>query len=70
MQRNLKTLVENEKKKYDNQKYLVQIEELEAQMDELGEVDKELEDIRTARREELDAYNMEIARLKLSLIHI
>ena len=56
--------LENEKKKYDNQKYLVQIEELEAQMDELGEVDKELEDIRTARREELDAYNMEIARLK------
>ena len=32
--------LENEKKKYDNQKYLVQIEELEAQMDELGEVDK------------------------------
>ena len=60
----LEAYLENEKKKYDNQKYLVQIEELEAQMDELGEVDKELEDIRTARREELDAYNMEIARLK------
>lgn len=56
--------LENEKKKYDNQKYLLEIEELEAQMDELGDVDKELEDIRQARRDELDAYNMEIARLK------
>lgn len=56
--------LENERKKYDNKKYLMQIEELEAQMDELGDVDKDLEDIRKARREELDAYNMEIARLK------
>lgn len=56
--------LENERKKYDNQKYLMQIEELEAQMDELGDVDKELEDIRKARRDELDSYNMEIARLK------
>lgn len=56
--------LENEKKKYDNKKYLMQIEELEAQMDELGDVDKDLEDIRKARRDELDAYNMEIARLK------
>ena len=56
--------LENERKKYDNQKELRQIEELEAQMDELGDVDKDLEDIRKARREELDAYNMEIARLK------
>lgn len=56
--------LENEKKKYDNRKYLLQIEELEASMDELGDVDKSLEDIRQARREELDAYNMEIARLK------
>ncbi len=56
--------LENERKKYDNQKYLMQIEELEAQMDELGDVDKDLEDIRQARRDELDAYNMEIARLK------
>lgn len=54
----------NERKKYDNQKYLMQIEDLEAQMDELGDVDKYLEDIRQARRDELDAYNMEIARLK------
>ena len=56
--------LENERKKYDNQKELRQIEELEAQMDELGDVDKDLEDIRKSRREELDAYNMEIARLK------
>ena len=56
--------LENERKKYDNKKYLMQMEELEAQMDELGDVDKDLEDIRQARREELDAYNMEIARLK------
>lgn len=56
--------LENERKKYDNRKYLMQIEELEAQMDELGDVDKDLEDIRKARRDELDAYNMEIARLK------
>lgn len=56
--------LENEKRKYDNQKYLLQMEELEAQMDELGDVDKELENIRQARRDELDAYNLEIARLK------
>lgn len=56
--------LENERKKYDNKKYLMQIEELETQMDELGDVDKDLEDIRKARRDELDAYNMEIARLK------
>lgn len=56
--------LENERKKYDNKKYLMQIEKLEAQMDELGDVDKDLEDIRKARRDELDAYNMEIARLK------
>ena len=33
-------------------------------MDALGDVDGDLEAIREERREELDAYNMEIARLK------
>ena len=56
--------LENERKRFDNQKELIKMEELEACMDELGDVDKELEDIRQARRDELDSYNMEIARLK------
>lgn len=56
--------LENERRKFDNQKELMHMEELEAQMDEMGDVDKVLEDIRKARRDELDAYNMEIARLK------
>lgn len=56
--------LKNEKKKYDNRKLLTQIEDYEAEMAELGDVDAELEDIRESRREELDAYNMEIARLK------
>lgn len=56
--------LKSEKKKYDNRKLLTQIEDYEAEMAELGDVDAELEDIRESRREELDAYNMEIARLK------
>lgn len=56
--------LENERKKYDNRRYYMEIEELEAQMDELGDVDGELESIRQQRRDELDSYNMEIARLK------
>jgi hypothetical protein len=56
--------LENERKKYDNQKYLLQMEELEAKMDALGDVEGELADIRQERRDELDSYNMEIARLK------
>ena len=56
--------LKNEKKKYDNRKLLTQIEDYEAEMAELGDVDAVLEDIRESRREELDSYNMEIARLK------
>ena len=40
------------------------IDQLNEQMDALGDVDGDLEAIREERREELDAYNMEIARLK------
>ncbi|MGN0394515.1 MAG: ATP-binding protein [Coprococcus sp.] len=56
--------LKNEKKQYDNRKQLAQIESYEADMAALGDVDAELEEIREDRKEELDAYNMEIARLK------
>ncbi len=56
--------LKNEKKKFDNRRLQMQIEECEQDMAELGDVDGELEAIREERREELDSYNMEIARLK------
>lgn len=56
--------LKNEKRKYDNRRIAIEIDELERQMDELGDVEKDLSDIREERREELDSYNMEIARLK------
>ncbi len=57
-------LLKNEKRNFDNKKLGIQIEEYNDKMNELGDVDKELADIREERRLELDSYNMEIARLK------
>lgn len=56
--------LKNERKQFDNRKLAQEIDEYSEKMAELGDVEGELEDIRTKRREELDAYNMEIARLK------
>lgn len=56
--------LKNERKKFENKKLTAEMYEYSEQMAELGDVDGELEAIRQERREELDAYNMEIARLK------
>lgn len=56
--------LKNERRKFENKKLAAEIDQLGEQMDALGDVDGDLEAIREERREELDAYNMEIARLK------
>ena len=56
--------LKNERRKFENKKLVAEIDQLNEQMDALGDVDGDLEAIREERREELDAYNMEIARLK------
>ncbi len=56
--------LKNERRQFENKKLAAEIEQLNDQMAELGDVDGVLADIREERREELDAYNMEIARLK------
>jgi hypothetical protein len=56
--------LKNEKKQFDNRKLAVKIKELEDSMSFYGDVDGELEKIRQDRHDELDAYNIEIARLK------
>jgi uncharacterized protein YhaN len=56
--------LKNEKKQFDNRKMAVKIEEYRSKMAEYGDVDGELEQIRQDRHDELDAYNIEIARLK------
>lgn len=56
--------LKNERKQYDNRKLAEEIETYSDRMAELGDVEGDLEAIREERREELDAYNMEIARLK------
>ncbi len=56
--------LKNEKRQFDNRKLAVEMASLQDRMDELGDVEKELRDIRRERADELEAYNMEIARLK------
>lgn len=56
--------LKNERRNFENKKLAAEIDQLNEQMDALGDVDGDLEAIREERREELDAYNMEIARLK------
>lgn len=56
--------LKNERKRFENKKLETEIAGYSEQMAALGDVDAELESIRESRREELDAYNMEIARLK------
>ncbi len=56
--------LKNEKRNFDNKKLAGEIDELNDKMEALGDVEKELADIREERREEIDAYNVEIARLK------
>lgn len=56
--------LKDQKKQYTDKKLKAEIDNLEERMAEYPDVDKELEAIREERREEIDAYNIEIARLK------
>lgn len=56
--------LKDQKKQFNDKKLKAEIDNLEEQMADYPDVDKALESIREERREELDAYNIEIARLK------
>ena len=56
--------LKNEKRNFDNKKLAGEIDDLNDRMEPLKGAEKELADIREERREEIDAYNIEIARLK------
>ena len=56
--------LKDQKKQFNDKKLKSEMDELESRMSEYPDVDLQLEAIREERREELDAYNMEIARLK------